>query len=471
MTIVEAGQALRRRRISAVELTRHLLDGIERLNPQLNAWLAVTTDLALKQARDADDSLRVGIDRGPLHGIPIALKDVFCTRGIHTTAGASLLSENIPDYDAAVTERLAAAGSVLLGKTGLHEFAYGITSNNPHYGAVRNPWNRDCIPGGSSGGSGAAVAAGLALAALGTDTGGSIRVPASFCGIVGVKPSFGLVSRFGMLPLGHTLDHAGPLAATVRDAALVLEAISGYDSRDPASSRRNPGLVCPPPVAAIKGLRIGLPSNYFFDRVQSAVKEAVYRAASVAESLGARLMPVTTPDMEGLTAVHRIILLSEASSALGEFHDRRSEMGADVRVLYEQGRLISAVDYLDAQRLRTRFRRQFARLFESIDVLLTPATLFSAPPIGRDTISVDGVERDVRLLATASVRGINVLGYPALAMPCGLDPERMPLGLQVIARPFEEGMLLNAAAALEDAGVSAIGRPSLYAATLPPEWS
>lgn len=469
MTIVEAGRALRRRRISAVELTRHQLEAIGRLDPKLNAWLTVTADLALAQAYAADASLRLGVDHGPLHGIPVALKDVFCTRGIRTTAGASLLSANVPDHDAAVTERLAAAGSVLLGKTGMHEFAYGITSNNPHYGAVRNPWNPDCIPGGSSGGSGAAVAAGLALAALGTDTGGSIRVPASFCGVVGVKPTFGRVSRYGMLPLGFTLDHAGPLAATVRDAALVLEAISGYDSRDPASSRLDPGQLCPPPSVSIKELRIGLPSNYFFDRAQPAVKEAVHRAVSIAESLGARLTPVTTPDMEGLTAVHRLILLSEASCTLGQFHGRRHELGADVRVLYEQGRLISAVDYLDAQRLRTRFRRQFARLFESIDVLFTPATLFSAPPIGQDSITVDGAGLDVRLLATASVRAINVLGYPALAMPCGLDPERMPLGLQIIARPFEESLLLQAAAALEDAGVSAIGLPPVYSASPVPD--
>ncbi|MCC7498537.1 MAG: Asp-tRNA(Asn)/Glu-tRNA(Gln) amidotransferase GatCAB subunit A [Bryobacterales bacterium] len=465
MTIAQAGRALRERRISSVELTRYLLDQIGRLNPEINAFLTVTGDLALDQARRADAGLRAGADCGPLHGIPIALKDVFCTRGIRTTAGAVQLSENVPDYDAAVTERLSAAGSVMLGKTGMHEFAYGITSNNPHYGAVRNPWNPACIPGGSSGGSGAAVASGLAFAALGTDTGGSIRVPASFCGTVGVKPTFGLVSRFGTLPLGFTLDHVGPLARTVRDAALVLDAISGYDPRDPATRRRRKEALCPPPSVSLSELCIGLPANYFFDRARKAVKEAVVRAASLAESLGARVTTVTVPDMEGLTAVHRLILLPEASAVIGKFHQRRGELGADVRALYEQGRLVSAVDYIDAQRLRTEFRRQFARLFESIDVLLTPATLFSAPRIGQDTVDVDGVPEDVRLMTTASVRAINVLGYPALSMPCGLDPGGMPLGLQAIARPFDERLLLRVAAALEDAGISAIGRAPLCAPT------
>ncbi len=464
MNMIEAGRALRQRRISSVELTRHCLASIDLLNPHLNAFLTVTRELALAQAERADSDLRSGAVRGPLHGIPVALKDVFCTRGIRTTAGSTHLSTNIPDYDAAVAERLAAAGSVLLGKTGMHEFAYGITSNNPHYGPVRNPWNPDCIPGGSSGGSGSAVAARLAFSALGSDTGGSIRVPASFCGTVGLKPTSGRVSRYGVLPLDFTLDHIGPLTSTVRDAALVLEAISGYDPRDPTSSRRPVGPLCPPPDPSIGGVSVGVPSNYFFDRAAAAVKEAVSRATSQAESLGARLKAVTTPDMEGLTAVHRLILLPEASAVIAKFHDRRQELGPDVRALYEQGRLVSAVDYIDAQRLRTLFRRQFARLFESIDVLITPATLFSAPPIGHDTVDVDGVAEDVRLMTTACVRAINVLGYPALSMPCGRDPSGMPLGLQIIARPFEEGLLLNIAAALEDAGISDIGRPPICAA-------
>ncbi|MCX6625548.1 MAG: amidase family protein, partial [Acidobacteria bacterium] len=318
-------------------------------------------------------------------------------------------------------------------------------------------------PGGSSGGSGSAVAAGLAFAALGSDTGGSIRVPASFCGTVGLKPTSGRVSRYGVLPLDFTLDHIGPLASTVRDAALVLEAIAGHDPRDPTSSHRQVGPLRPPAPVSLQGLRIGVPLNYFFDRAQSVVRDAVHRAATAAESLGACVEAITTPDMEGLTAVHRLILLPEASAVIQTFHDRRHELGADVRALYEQGRLVSAVDYLDAQRLRTLYRREFARLFETIDVLFAPATPCTAPFIGCDTVEVNGVEEDVRLMTTACVRAINVLGYPALSLPCGLDAARMPIGLQMIGRPFEDGRLLAAAAALEDAGIANIGTAPVHA--------
>lgn len=462
MNIQEAGKALRERKLSSVELTRAALDGIARLNPRLNAFLTVTTDVALQAAGRADEELAQGQDRGPLHGIPVALKDVFCTRGIRTTAGAKHLADHVPDYDAAVTGSLARAGSVLLGKTGMHELAYGITSNNPHYGSIHNPWNLDCIPGGSSGGSGAAVASGLVFAAMGSDTGGSIRVPASFCGCVGLKPTSGRVSRYGVLPLDFTLDHIGPLTRTARDAGLVLNAVAGYDRRDPTSSRRPVLDACPPAEASVAGLRIGLPENYFFDRAQAVVKNAIEQAAKVAAELGAVVELVRTPDMEALTAVHRMILLPEASAVIGQFLDRRMELGPDVRALFDQGRLVPAVDYLDAQRLRRIFRARFARLFESIDVLFTPATLFTAPPIGRNTVEVNGVEEDVRLMTTATVRAINVLGYPAASVPCGLDACRMPIGLQIVGRPFEEDCVLRIAAALEDAGICSIGTPPVH---------
>jgi aspartyl-tRNA(Asn)/glutamyl-tRNA(Gln) amidotransferase subunit A len=451
MTIQEAGRLLRTGRVSAHELTRAALDAVARLNPQLNAFLTVTEELALRQAERADAELARGIDHGPLHGIPLALKDVFCTRGIRTTAGARALANHVPDYDAAVTESLERAGAVLVGKTGMHEFAYGITSNNPHFGAIRNPWDPSCIPGGSSGGSGAAVAAGLVFAAMGSDTGGSIRVPASFCGCFGLKPTSGRVSRYGVLPLDFTLDHIGPLARSARDAGLVLNAIAGRDPRDPTSSRRPVADACPPDKVSIAGLRIGLPENYFFDRAQAGVKEAVERAASVAAGLGAVVERVRTPDMEALTAVHRMILLPEASAVIGKFP--RQDLGDDVRALCDQGCLVPAVDYLDAQRLRRLFRAEFARLYQSIDVLFTPATLFTAPPIGHNTVLVNGVEEDVRLMTTATVRAINLLGYPALSMPCGVDGRPMPIGLQIIGRPFEEPCVLRVAAALEDGGV------------------
>jgi aspartyl-tRNA(Asn)/glutamyl-tRNA(Gln) amidotransferase subunit A len=238
VTIIEAAEALRARQVSSVELTRAALEALERLNPKLNAYLTVTADTALDRARRADEELAGGLDLGPLHGMPISLKDLFYTRGVRTTNGSRLFENFVPDYDGTVVERLAAAGAVFLGKTGMHELAYGVTSNNPHFGPVRNPHNTDRIPGGSSGGSGAAVAAGISFMAMGSDTGGSIRVPASFCGTVGLKPTFGRVSRHGAFPLGFTLDHMGPLTRSVRDAAVTLNAIAGFDPKDDSSSRR-----------------------------------------------------------------------------------------------------------------------------------------------------------------------------------------------------------------------------------------
>src|SRR5580700_5306451 len=275
MTIREASEALRSRRYSSGELTSAAVARVERSNPALNAFITITAEQAMRQARQADAELAAGRDRGPLHGIPIALKDLFLTRGVRTTAGSTVYENFVPDHDGAVVEKLEAAGAVMLGKLNMHEMAYGITSANPHFGAVRNPWNVAHSPGGSSGGSGAAVAAGMVFAAMGSDTGGSIRIPAAFCGTVGLKPTYGRVSRYGVLPLGYSLDHVGPLARTVRDAAVVLEAIAGYDRRDDTSSRRPVASFVPAEGCSIRGLKIGVPENYFFDRLDPGVEAAV----------------------------------------------------------------------------------------------------------------------------------------------------------------------------------------------------
>jgi aspartyl-tRNA(Asn)/glutamyl-tRNA(Gln) amidotransferase subunit A len=259
VTIREAADALRARRVSAVELAAAANARISRLNPKLNAFITITAEQSLEQARQADAELAAGRDRGPLHGIPVAVKDLFTTRGVRTTCGSKVYEDYVPATDAAVVERLRAAGAVLLGKLNMHEMAYGTTSANPHFGPVRNPWNPEHSPGGSSGGSGAAVAAQLVYAAMGSDTGGSIRVPAAFCGVVGLKPTYGRVSRYGALPLAYSLDHMGPLARTVRDAAMVLNAIAGHDCRDPTSSRHPVVDFVPDDGCSIRRLRIGFP--------------------------------------------------------------------------------------------------------------------------------------------------------------------------------------------------------------------
>jgi aspartyl-tRNA(Asn)/glutamyl-tRNA(Gln) amidotransferase subunit A len=450
LTIGEAASLQRDRKLSAVELTRHCLDHIEKLNPKLNAFITVTAERALADAGRCDEERGHGKVRGLLHGIPVAIKDVFCTRGVRTTGGSKLFSNYVPDHDAAVVERLQAAGAVILGKTSLHELAYGITSNNPHFGTVHNPWDLERLPGGSSGGSGSAVASGMCLMALGTDTGGSIRIPASFCGTVGLKPTTGRVSRYGILPLDFTLDHAGPLTPSVRDAAIVLNVIAGRDTRDDSSSSRPVANYLPPAEISLRGVRVGLPENFFFDRLDSEVERSVRGVADAAARLGAEVVSVKVPDMEAINATARVILLCEASAAMERFLDRRGDFGADVLALLDQGRLIPATYYINAQRLRRVYMLEFQAVWERADCLLTPATPTPAPRIGQTELVVGGNREDVRLASTRLVRGINLLGLPALSLPCGLSGEGLPIGAQIIGRAFEEELVLRIGAALED---------------------
>jgi aspartyl-tRNA(Asn)/glutamyl-tRNA(Gln) amidotransferase subunit A len=453
MRIAEAAAGLRAHRFSAVDLAAAALSRIDRLNPTLRAFITVTAEPALEQARQADRELAMGKDRGPFHGIPIALKDLFATAGVRTTAGSKVYENRVPGFNATVVEKLLAAGAVLLGKLNMHEFAYGITSANPHFGAVRNPWNELHSPGGSSGGSGAAVATHMVFLAMGTDTGGSIRIPASFCGTVGLKPTYGRVSRFGVLPLGFSLDHIGPLTRSVRDAALALNAIAGHDPRDPTSSRRPVVDYLPDEDCSIRGVRIGFPENFFFDRLHEDVESAVRGAIARAQSLGAVVKPVRLPDMDALNAVARIVLLSEASAVAEPFMEDRGQFGADVLALLDQGRLVPATDYINAQRLRRQMRRQFEQVWREVDCLITPATPSPAPRIGDTTIRLGGRDEDVRLASTRLVRGVNALGYPALSLPCGLSASGLPVGMQIVGPAFEEALLLRIGAALEDGGV------------------
>ena len=451
MTLLEAAQALRRRAVSSAELTAASLQRIGELNPKLNAMLTVLEEDARARAQAADEELAQGADRGPLHGIPVAVKDVFETRGVRTTCGSVIFLHHVPDRDAAVVERLAAAGAVLVGKAGMHELAYGITSNNPHFGAIHNPCDPEHIPGGSSGGSGAAVASEMVFMAMGSDTGGSIRMPASFCGTVGLKPTSGRVSRYGVMPLDFSLDHMGPLTGSVRDAAVTLQAIAGFDPRDDTSSREPVANYLPEPGCSIRELRIGLPQNFYFERLDPDVDVAVRRMAATAESLGACILPVRVPDIEALNAVGRVILLAEASALMEKYIGNRDQFGSDVLALFDQGRLLPATDYVNAQRLRRMMQREFAQLWSQVDCLFTPTTPLAAPRIGEKTVHLGGFVEDVRLASTRLVRGINVLGLPAISIPCGRDRRGLPVGLQIIGRPFDEALILRVAAALEDA--------------------
>lgn len=450
MTLLEAAAALDSRAVSSRELTQACIDRIAALNPATNAFLTVTAEAALASADAADRARAAGSVLGPLHGIPIALKDVYPTAGVRTTCGSLLFKDHIPTADCAVAERLAAAGAVLVGKTHMHELAYGVTSANPHFGPVRNPWNLDHVPGGSSGGSGAAVSCGMAFMAMGSDTGGSIRVPGGFCNTVGLKPTYGRVSRRGVLPLDYSLDHMGPLTLTVRDAAVCLQALAGRDDADDTSSFAPVDDYLPGPEPSLSLIRIGIPENFYFEHVEPEVAAAVHDLAGKAARRGARVEMVRVPDIASLNAVGRVLLLCEATATFQTRLDEPHLFGADVLTLLRQGLLIPGADYVNAQRLRRLFRDEFLRLFDGIDVLLTPTTPTTAKRIGENAIEVNGVPEDFRLATTRLVRGINVIGFPALSLPAGFDSAGLPIGAQLIARPFAEKTLLHTAAALED---------------------
>ncbi len=459
MTIQEAAALLRKGEICSAELTEQSLERIARFQPKLNAFLTVMSERALDRAREMDTELRRGNSRGPLHGIPVAVKDVFCMNGVRTTCGSALFDANVPDHDAAVVERLEAAGAVIVGKTSMHELAYGISSTNPHFGAVHNPWNLDCIPGGSSGGSGAAVAAGLVFMAMGSDTGGSIRIPASFCGTVGLKPTIGRVSRYGVMPLDFTLDHMGPLTRTVREAALTLQVLAGYDPRDESSSREPVPEYVPTEEVSLDGLRLGIPENFYFDHLDPEVEQAVKATARLASELGAELTSVRLPDMAAVNTLGRVILFAEASAVMEPYLGERDKFGDDVWALLNQGRLIPATDYINAQRLRRLAQEEFRQVWRQADCLLVPTTPSPAPKIGETHIRLGGQSEDVRLASTRLVRAMNVLGLPALSMPCGFTVNSLPIGAQLIGPPFGEERVLRVGAAIEDASGHHLRKP------------
>jgi len=434
--IEQLATALRGRAVSSVDLTKDALHRAEQ-HSNLNAFVTLMGDQALAEAEQRDSELRRGEVRGLLHGIPVAVKDLFCTRGVRTTCGSRIFSDYVPDHDADVVVRLRHAGAVIIGKTGLHELAYGITSNNPHFGPVRNPHDPERIPGGSSGGSGAAVAAGVCAMALGSDTGGSIRIPASFCGVAGFKPTYGVVSRRGVFPLGFSLDHVGPLAADVRDCALTMAAIADRDLGWGVPSE-----------PSIKGLRIGRPENFYFDKLEPAVASALDQSFRTAGEQGAEIVIVRVPDMEAFNAVALATLLAEAAAALEPHRARREEIGPDVRLLLDQGWMLPASAYVNAQRLRSRFIAEFADVWKHCDLLFLPATPTTAPKIGQTTVDIGTGLEDVRLLTTRCVRAINALGWPALVLPCG-SSEGLPIGLQIVGPPLGDGAVLRCGAAME----------------------
>ena len=447
--IAEAAAALRARRCSATELAQAHLARIERLNPRLNVYLTVTAERALADARRATDELGRGIDRGPLHGVPIGLKDIVDTAGIRTTCGSKVHAAHVPSADAAVARKLADAGAVLLGKLATHEYAFGVTTNNPHWGPTRNPWDTTRIPGGSSGGSGAAVAARIACGAIGTDTGGSIRIPAAVCGVVGLKPTYGRVSKTGVFPMSYLFDHVGPLTRTVEDAALMLGAIAGYDAGDATTVPVPIDDYCARLAEGVRGLRIGVPRNLFAP-VDAAVLASVEEALATLARLGATVREVTVPELP-TTGMLELIIAEAKEIHADTLAHRMDDLGTDLQLYLSApiGDAVWMAQVLRQVREYTATLRTVLR--DEVDLLALPTCPIGAPPIGADVCDVGGVELQTFFALAQRTAPFNAAGLPALSVPCGFTPDGLPIGLQIVGRPFDETTVLRAGHAYEQA--------------------
>jgi aspartyl-tRNA(Asn)/glutamyl-tRNA(Gln) amidotransferase subunit A len=455
LTFDVAGLAekFRTRQISPVEVTEAYLERIDLLDPKLLAYITVTADQARADARLAESEITGGEWRGPFHGVPVALKDLCYTRGILTTGGSKILAAFVPDFDCTLWTRLRDAGAVLLGKLNLHEFASGATTTNPHWGTCRNPYNLERIPGGSSGGSGAAIVAKLAAATIGSDTGGSIRIPAAFCGCVGMKQTWSRVSRFGVLPLADSLDHAGPITRTVRDAALMLQVIAGYDPHDATSSTEPVPNYAEALTGDLKGVRVGIIAE-LLTGLSDEVALSFNAALRELRMLGAEVVEVQIANIGMSSSIATSIMFAEAS----EYHEqwmrtRAHEYGQDVRRMLEAGMLTPAMYYVRAQRSRAAILAETLKALDKFTVLVAPTAAIPAPriDIGGRAIGADGKPVDMVAAVLRFTAPFNVTGQPALALPTGLSPDGLPLSMQVIGKPFDEATLFKVADAYERA--------------------
>jgi len=459
--ITELVQRVRRGEVSARELTQTFLTQIDRLDGALNCFTRVMAEEALAQAAQVDDAIRRGEHPGVLAGAPIGIKDLVDVGGVPTTHGAHRMFHTTPTSDAPAVRLLRRQGAIIIGKTNLHEFAYGVTNNNPHFGPTRNPWDLTRIPGGSSGGSAAAVAAGLCAAALGTDTGGSIRIPAALCGIVGIKPTYERVSRAGVTPLAWSLDHIGPLTRTVEDAALLLGVMA---ASDPASlvSRRNNARGGSTGGADLAGTRVGLPRRFFWEGVTEEVGSLVERAVAKLEALGAHVREVELPHA-ALAGDAMSVIISVEATAVHESRLRNhpDAYGADVRLRLEAGFFIPGTDYVQAQRIRAMLVREFGQALEHVDVLALPTTALTAPPIDDSAGPGAGAPVPIRFPLTRLTNPFNLTGLPALSIPCGLTAEGLPVGLQLVGRLADEATVLHVARVYERSAEWAARHPQI----------
>jgi aspartyl-tRNA(Asn)/glutamyl-tRNA(Gln) amidotransferase subunit A len=451
LSVRELGQRLAARELSAVELTQRYLQRIHEHNAELNAFITVDPDYSLAQASEADRLLAAGGRHHPLTGIPVALKDTIPTAGLRTTAGSRILADWVPDADAPVVERLRSCGAVVIGKTNLHEFAYGGTSENEHFGTVRNPWDPRRVAGGSSGGSAAAVAAGLAAAAVGTDAAGSVRIPACQCGAVGFKPTYGSVRTAGLIPLSWSLDHVGAITRTVRDAELLHNAMTGRRRQCPDHPGR-------PGSPRVEGLRVGLPRRYAFAGVDPGIADRVRSAVAALASLGVTVEEIDVPELELSTATVYTIIAGEA----GAYHsrwwpERVADYGADIQRRLAAAARLSAGDYVQAHRVRAQIVEALAAALEDVDAIVTPTAPLPPQRVGQTEVTFAGQRRPTTGggVFTRFTAPFNLSGGPAISVPCGLTPGGMPAGLQIAAAPGRDELVLRLAAAYEHESMEA----------------
>ncbi|HUQ88989.1 MAG TPA: amidase [Vicinamibacterales bacterium] len=440
ITIGDATARLARREVTSQKLTEQCLARIHELNPKLNAFITVTADEALAQAHQADKDIAAGRRIGPLHGIPISLKDLIDQQGMATTAGSLVRKDHIATADAVVTQRLRDAGAVFVGKTNLHEFAFGTTSEDSGFGAVRNPHDPSRSPGGSSGGSAAAVASGMSLGTVGTDTGGSIRIPAAACGIVGLKPEWGHISASGVVPLSRQLDHVGPLAASVADAWLL------YNAMQPPSEQIGDALEAMP----LKGMRLGKLAGYFFERLDADVERSVLETIDRLQERGAKIVDVSVPHAADMAAIYLHLVFGDAA----EYHARTlgtrpQDYTTPVRLRLEMARYVLAEDYIRALRGKDLIAREVDRALDGLDALVLPALAIPAPPIGAQTMPVKGGADQVRTLMLRCSQPFNLSGHPAISIPCGRTRDNMPIGFQLVGHKGRTPALVQAALAAE----------------------
>ena len=452
LTIAELAPMVRDRRISPVELVKLSLSRVASLAEKYPAFISVQEDASLRQAIIAETAIMSGDYLGPLHGIPIGVKDLYHTKDVVTTAGSRILTDFIPQEDATVVRLLKEAGAIVIGKTNMHPFAYGPLGINPDFGTPANPWNIERIPGGSSSGSAVALALGIVPGATGTDTAGSIRIPAALCGVVGIKPTYGLVSRHGVIPLASSLDHAGPMARSVEDCAILLQAMAGYDPRDSSSIEIAVPAYQNALRDSVKGLKAGIPRFEFFSKLQPDVRSAIDQAAETLEQIGTKIIEVDVPGDDEALSILLGILGPEASA----YHktwvaERPEDYFVPVLRQLESGMNVSAVDYIVALERRQQFAEAYIEAFQDIDFLLAPTVPVTAPRMGERTIQVNGVDENTQNMLTLLNRPFNLSRMPSVSVPCGFDNDGMPIGLQIVGKPFDEKLVLRVAFAYEQA--------------------